>query len=190
MLVDHLPRWALRALSHPRRGFGPAMVGERLVFGARRPGYPLSRVPPAFVDEWLAFMCGRGIRRVVCLLPEGQLAYYPGGLLGRYRAYFGAGRVCWAPTEDFTLVDEHALINMVLPFLFGAERQREPVVIHCSGGIGRTGHVAAAWLVARHGHSNRQAIETVRRMGRNAREARDPRLDVLLDRCRQIFVRA
>jgi protein-tyrosine phosphatase len=44
-------------------------------------------------------------------------------------------------------------------------------VVHCSGGIGRTGHVLAAWLVAGRGFSRHSAITAVKRRGRNPYEA-------------------
>ena len=176
-----------RRLTHPKRGFGPAMEQERIVFGARRPGFLSSHVPPAAVHEWIHFMHGQGIQRVVCLLPEKQLSFYADSLLDQYCLHFGRKNVCWVPIDDFTLVDTFTLVNVLLPFLFRADREDVRVVVHCAGGVGRTGHVLAAWLVARHGLSNQEAIATVRRMGRNAREARDPRLDDLLNICRQIF---
>ncbi len=189
MLRKYLSHKALQLFTHPSDGFSPAMETERIVFGARRPGYPFSRVPLALVTEWLQFMHSQGIQQVVCLLPDEQLKYYPDNLLEQYRSYFGEENVCWVPIDDFTLIDEYLLINVLLPFLLHADRQNRRVVIHCSGGIGRTGHTIAAWLVAKYGYTNQQAIATVRRMGRNAREARDMRLDAILDRCRQVFVR-
>ena len=131
----------------------------------------------------------QGIQQVVCLLPEKQLAYYSDNLLEQYRIHFGDSNLCWVPIDDFTLVDEYSLVNILLPFLFSADREHKRAVIHCSGGIGRTGHILAAWLVAKYAFSNEQAIAQVRLMGRNAREAHDKRLDDLLNRCRQIFVR-
>ena len=86
--------------------------------------------------------------------------------------------------EDFTLVDLPTLSEVILPFLAETERQRQRAVVHCSAGIGRTGHVLAAWLVAARGMTNGQAIAAVRATGRNPQEARDPRLGALLDACR------
>lgn len=84
-------------------------------------------------------------------------------------------------------------------------------MVHCSGGIGRTGHVLAAWLVSIRGFSNKDAlakltvrvafrrkgIAAVKRTGRNPYEAaiasmftfKNPlkvvqELNVLLNNCR------
>jgi protein-tyrosine phosphatase len=179
-------RALIQFMGHPRGGFGPATHGEQIVFGARRPGFPLSPVPSSLVEPWVAFMRQQAIRRVVCLLPISQLAGYRGDLLAIYRASFE--EVCWAPIDDFHLADPYLLTNYIMPFLLRADRERARVVVHCAGGVGRTGHVLAAWLVAKYGLSNAQAIEAIRHGGRNARESRDPGLDNLLDTCRQLFV--
>jgi protein-tyrosine phosphatase len=96
--------------------------------------------------------------------------------------------ICWVPIEDFQLAEPELLTQHILPFLIEADRQQKRVFVHCSGGVGRTGHVLAAWLVVKYPLSNAQAIEAVRRTGRNARESRSPRLDELLDKCRELFV--
>jgi protein-tyrosine phosphatase len=89
--------------------------------------------------------------------------------------------------RGFKLADATALIDVILPFLAATDQHQERVVVHCSGGVGRTGHVLAAWLVSFRGMSNEQAIQAVRQTGRNPRESGDPRLDALLDRCRNVF---
>jgi protein-tyrosine phosphatase len=173
-------------MSKPERGFSVASEEEPCVFGARRPGFPFPRVSSLLVHSWIAFMQAQGITRVLCLLPPRQLDAY-NDLPGSYRQMFGEHNVLWVPIEDFQLAEETQLIDQILPFLAEGERQQEKTVVHCSGGVGRTGHVLAAWLVSGRGMSNEEAIAAVKRQGRNARESRDKSLDVLLDRCRGVL---
>src|SRR5262245_47834311 len=185
-LLNQLTSWLTYRLRNPARGFAPASVGEPTVFGARRPGFPFPVVSPPTVDRWIQFMQSQQIGRVVCLLPHRQLAGYS-HLVGAYQQGFGILNVCWSPIEDFKLADTTALTQVILPFLADADQHQERVVVHCSGGVGRTGHILAAWLVSFRGMSNEQAIQLVRQTGRNPRESRDPGLDQLLDRCRSVF---
>ena len=112
----------------------------------------------------------RDIRRVCCLLSEVELARYS-SLLETYREAFGRERVCWAAVEDFQLIELETLFQTVLPFLRQAEQAREKVVVHCAGGIGRTGQVLAAWLVHGRGLSRQEAVRAVGSTGRNPYEA-------------------
>ncbi len=140
-------------------------------------------------------MQNQGIQRICCLLPETQLTRYS-NLLDAYRKVFGLDQVCWAPIEDFNLATPEILVHQILPFLAIANQQNEKVVVHCSGGIGRTGHILAAWLVAGCGFSSKSAISAVKQTGRNPYEAviaapfkgRNPwkvaaELNTLLDEC-------
>jgi protein-tyrosine phosphatase len=145
--------------------FAAASVQELIVFGAARPGYSDRQV-----NAWLEFMKNQGIQRVCCLLSATQLCRYP-DLISIYQQNFGSDRVCWSPIEDFSLVDRSTLLHQILPFLSIAHHQNEKVVVHCSGGVGRTGHILAAWLVAKYGLSNQEAIVTVRQNGRNPHES-------------------
>jgi protein-tyrosine phosphatase len=144
--------------------FASASQVEPIVFGAAKPGSERQ------VSEWVQFMHQQGIQRVCCLLPQEQLTPYS-DLLGIYRREFGEDKVLWAPIKDFHLVETETLTQKVLPFLAEAEQQQEKVVVHCSGGVGRTGHVLAAWLVFRRGLSNQEAIAAVKKTGRNPYEA-------------------
>lgn len=141
--------------------FAAASEGELIVFGSARPEYDA-------VPVWIEFMKTQGIQRVCCLLPESQVSRYT-DLLGTYGREFKA--VCWSPIEDFRLSDQINLTEKILPFLAQADQKNEKVVVHCSGGIGRTGHVLAAWLVYGRGMSPKDAISSVKKTGKNPQEA-------------------
>jgi protein-tyrosine phosphatase len=82
-----------------------------------------------------------------------------------------ADKVRHVSVADHHLADETTLRNRILPFLSTAVQRREPVVVHCLAGIGRTGHVLAAWLVAGRDYDPVEAIQTVQRLGRSPAEA-------------------
>jgi len=145
--------------------FAPAAENEAIVFGAARPGYRDEQV-----QQWLEFMQQQTIQRVCCLLPASQLSRYT-DLLANYQQVFGPNQVCWSPIEDFQFASLDALRYQILPFLQSANQGQERVVVHCSGGVGRTGHILAAWLVAARGLSNQAAIAAVKRTGKNPAEA-------------------
>lgn len=151
--------------------FAPARIGEGIVFGAERPGYASESVDLAVVRDWIVFMQENGIRRVCCLLPYEQLAYYRCDLLGMYREAVGPANVCSAAVTDMHLCGGATLNATILPFLAECDRTGAPVVVHCSGGSGRTGHVLAAWLVRHRGLSVGEALSAVIATGRNPREA-------------------
>jgi len=174
--------------------FSAASDEEALVFGAQRPGYySTDPIPDAEVASWIDFMQGQGVKRVCCLL-EDQLSLYANDLIDSYERSFGEASVCHAPIEDFRLANEGLLIETILPFLAESARSDEPVVVHCSGGIGRTGHVLAAWLVYGCSMTNEDAISAVIKLGRNPYEAegRDAvgkaKLNSLLDACREAAI--
>jgi protein-tyrosine phosphatase len=171
--------------------FSAATADESIVFGAARPGYSHKQV-----EKWIEFMQIQDIKRVCCLLSAPQLDRYS-DLLAVYRQYFGSDSICWAPIEDFQIVDREVLIHQILPFLSSADRQSDRLVVHCAGGVGRTGQILAAWLIARRGFSRNSAIATVKQSGRNPYEAviaapftcRNPwqvmaKIETVLDECR------
>ena len=175
--------------------FAPAESRELTVFGAARPKYTQRSV-----EQWIELMQSQRIQRICCLLENKSLSIYPIDLLETYKQKFGRENVLWQPIADFKLPHSSVLIEQILPFLICSEENQQKVVVHCSGGIGRTGIVLASWLVARHGFSNREAISSVKQNRRNPHEAiiaaafklQNPyrvkqHLNFLLNDCRRAF---
>jgi protein-tyrosine phosphatase len=175
--------------------FAPATRQESIIFGAARPKYTQRSIA-----QWIKFMQQQEISRVCCLLESKQLARYPINLLETYRQEFAAKYVLWQPIKDFQLPPAEILIDRIIPFLISAEQNQQKTVVHCSGGVGRTGIVLASWLVSQRGYSNQEAISAVQQNQRNPKEAiiaawfrlKNPaqikqQLDNLLNDCRSAF---
>lgn len=148
------------------------------MYGAGAPGHGRPRdgptggtaVPTAAVDAWVEDVRSAGVERVCCLLADAELRTYD-DLLGRYAAAFGPDHTLHVPVPDEHLLERERLTGTVLPFLRGADSAGEPVVVHCRAGLGRTGHVLAAWLVHARGHDPREAVAALNRVGRLPRQA-------------------
>jgi len=151
--------------------FGPANEGEHIVYGSERPGFDFHSVGARDVSRWISFMRKKGIKRVCCLLTTEQLDFYDVDLLEEYRHEFGPRNVCSAGIPDCHLCDAETLTGKILPFLRESDQKREPVVVHCSGGSGRAGHILSAWLVHARGLSIDEALSQVKWPRRNPLEA-------------------
>jgi protein-tyrosine phosphatase len=150
--------------------FAPAAPDEPTVHGAAAPGFGAPTPGADSVEAWLDTMRSESVDRVCCLLSDEQLTSYD-DLLGRYRAAFGDDAVLHAPVPDHHLAAEATLTGEVLPFFRAADDAGERVVAHCLAGVGRTGHVLAAWLVHARRHEPAEALDTVRETGRRPRDA-------------------
>lgn len=175
--------------------FATADRHESIIYGAARPQYKKIEV-----EQWVKFMQGQEIARVCCLLQRDRLNHYQVDLLKTYHENFSEEDVLWQPLQDFQIPPSQVLIDSIIPFLISADEQGKKTVVHCAGGIGRTGIVLAAWLVSRRGFSNQDAISAVKQNKRNPHEAvintlfrgQNPnqvrqKLDCLLNDCRDAF---
>lgn len=146
--------------------FSPAAPAEEYVYGSCSPLWHAEGDHHVAVDQWITFVQSEGIERVCCLL-AGSTDEVRESSLGKYVDSFGASNVCHVPTQDHSLVSREKLVERVLPFIAESVATGSPVVVHCLSGIGRTGQVLAAWLVAAHGFEPEHAVDTVQEMGRD-----------------------
>ncbi len=98
-----------------------------------------------------------GIRRVVVLPEDHELAEY----WGDARSYFEALSAydlefLHEPVPDMEAPKFNQLVE-ILRWIRGA-----PSLVHCVGGMGRTGTVIASWLVVERGMSAHDALDAVR----------------------------
>lgn len=129
-----------------RYNFGPASHRDTILFSAERPGNPPGRtdkIPDDQVVEWIQFMQQQNIHTVIALLDANELDNYePTGLLTLYKKH---GLQCQIQPMN------HPRAAQTLFSLFEhAEATQQRVVTHCTGGIGRCGRVAGAWLMHRY----------------------------------------
>ena len=126
---------------------------------------PLPGLHSAALAEDMADLQARGFTHVVCLIRDEEFEGY--GVPGLLSAYSEAGLVVRRlPIADGnvpTLAEMQDLIAWLIEQMHVGAR----VLVHCVGGLGRTGTVAACYLVTRGLHPL-AAIAEVRRI-------RDPR---------------
>lgn len=113
-----------------------------------------------------------GIRLVICLQEARELEMITPGdspaARGRALAERGV-RFLHSPIEDYT-APERGQLEQILAALFGALDAGEPALVHCWGGRGRAGTVAACAMVRR-GMGAADAILLVRWIRDGAIEA-------------------
>ena len=144
-------------MSMPTCRFETAAEDEEYVYGACEPGWDFEA---STIGAWISFMQENDIKRVCCLLSDGQVAEHD-NLIERYGKSFGADQVLHAPITDHTLIPESKLTDDIIPFIEDSVAASEQVVVHCKAGIGRTGQALAAWLVYAHDYTPKAALETV-----------------------------
>jgi hypothetical protein len=148
----------------------PAAPDEGHVYGACSPGWHAAADYETCLAEWIEDMRAAGIERVCCLM-TGPSDGAPPANVQAYESAFGSERVLHAPVPNGELVSQSVLAEQILPFLRSGKRMDEPVVVHGLAGLGRTGQVLAAWLVAEYDYRAEEAVRTVKRTGRDPSDA-------------------
>jgi cyclin-dependent kinase inhibitor 3 len=121
----------------------------------------LTLQPGRRLDEDLASLCACGTTTLVVLLEEWEMARI--GLAELIEHARRAGlEVLWYPIPDGTAPSDLDSAALLVERILERLAARRTVVVHCHGGVGRSGAIAAATLVAAGAHPER-ALELVRR---------------------------
>ena len=141
--------------------FGPASLRDQTLYTSERPGADDKNnqpggTPAAEIQLWVDFMKQQGVKHVITLLEAEELSWYDPPIFETYER------------EGFTFT--HAPFGAedararVLAAIRVAEAAGEKIVAHCTHGFGRSGCVAAAWLVDRYDltliEATQEAVET------------------------------
>ena len=99
------------------------------------------------------FVRARGVRRVLSLLGDDEIAWYASDLDAAMRRDFSR--------YDRTSVFAPGARDVALAAFDAAREAGEPIVMHCSGGQGRAGIALSLWLVHCHGLTPEDAVAEV-----------------------------
>jgi protein-tyrosine phosphatase len=118
------------------------------------------------------------IGSVLCLLSDNEFELY--GVPDLLKRYAGSGfTVMHAPVVD-QAIPSFEEMDAMLAFVDSSLAEQRRILVHCAGGLGRSGTVAACYLTTRDGLSVDEAIDVVR-------ESRSPRM--VENRRQEDFVR-
>lgn len=149
--------------------FGPASGRDEIVFTCERPGGDTkgAMIPTTSeVSKWMAFMSTKHISHVIILLEEPELAAYePPGLIP---AYLDAGMI----VHHIPYSSPNASTRILEILEEVSQNNKKRAVAHCTHGMGRSGRVAAAWLVQKYHLTPLAAVEEALEAARTAKVER------------------
>lgn len=118
--------------------FGPVSFREHTLYTAERPGHHQKEFPNQIVEDWVQFMKGKGINNVLIIMEDDEFNVYEMDLKKFYEeAGLEVNHIPFSSADSYektmTLIQE-------------LDARGKKVVTHCTGGKGRCGRVACAWL--------------------------------------------
>lgn len=147
-------------------------IGNHFLWSSNRPCQQVSakdkKEMAKRLTNFVKIMKERNIKMVIVLLTDKEMIeWYGQSLPGFYRKH--GLRVVHFPIRDFSVPDSLESFDNLEEKL-SQEITNNDVLVHCAGGLGRTGMVIAGLAIHR-GRSAEEAIQLVRRMREGSVEA-------------------
>jgi protein tyrosine phosphatase (PTP) superfamily phosphohydrolase (DUF442 family) len=118
--------------------FGCCSHRDKTLFTAERPGHFKQDFPTEIIDDWVQFMKGKGINNVLIIMEEDEFNVYSVDLIEFYRqAGMEVYHIPYSSPDSY---------DKIMSLIQRLDSKGEKVVSHCTGGKGRCGRVACAWL--------------------------------------------
>jgi protein-tyrosine phosphatase len=160
--------------------FGPASDRDTVLYTAERPGgdHPSLHA----IKPWINFVKTKGITDVLVLLDDNELEQYENSVDDKDKESIvhdedDHNRVGDGSPSLLAMYEQHGLtVHRVAPMsgvgactavqaivqkIMKQQEQKKKIVAHCTHGYGRSGRVAAGWLVMQYGLSPDKATEEV-----------------------------
>lgn len=137
-MTESTPIVTTRDLS-AKHNFGPISHRENTLFTAERPGHPgETGVPTSIVDDWIQFILSKGITNVLIIMEDDEFGVYEVDLKHFYEDH--GLKVYHIPFSS------QGSYEKTMKLIQELDNKGEKVLSHCTGGKGRCGRVACAWL--------------------------------------------
>lgn len=118
--------------------FGCISSREETLYTAERPGHFKNDFPTTIIEDWVQFMKGKGITNVLIIMEDDEFEVYSVDLKQFYEK---AGMTVYhIPFSSSGSYDK------IMSIIQDLDAKGQKVVSHCTGGKGRCGRVACAWL--------------------------------------------
>ena len=118
--------------------FGCCSHRDNTLFTAERPGHFKQDFPTEIIADWVKYMKGRGINHVLIIMEDDEFDVYSVDLIDFYRkAGMQVYHIPYSSPDSY---------EQIMSLIQRLDSKGEKVVSHCTGGKGRCGRVACAWL--------------------------------------------
>jgi|Transcript_4956 protein tyrosine phosphatase (PTP) superfamily phosphohydrolase (DUF442 family) len=137
IVTENQPVTTVRDPSAPHN-FGTISYREETLHTAERPGHFVQNFQSSIVEDWIQHVKSKGISNVLIIMDDNEFDVYD---LDLKKFYSQGGLI----VHHIPFRSPNSYEN-IMALLQDLDTRGEKVVVHCSGGKGRCGRVACAWM--------------------------------------------